>query len=80
VAFEKHSEVDQVEVVGPYRCVQVRVAVVIKEDGQEVSRAFHRYVVRPGDDYSSEPELVRAICAAAHTTDIIAAYAAREQS
>ena len=33
---------DKIEVVGDYKTIQVRTATVIKEDGVELSRSFHR--------------------------------------
>ena len=47
--------------------VQVRTATVIKEDDTELSRSFHRHVVSPADDWSSESDKVKAICDAVHT-------------
>ena len=49
------------------------------EDGQQISGSFHRHVVAPGDDYSSEDPRVQAICAATHTPEVIAAYQASLQ-
>ena len=34
---------DKIEVVGDYKTIQVRTATVIKEDGVELSRSFHRH-------------------------------------
>jgi hypothetical protein len=48
------------------------------EDGKQISGTFHRHVVAPGDDYSAESERVKAICAATHTADVVAAYAAAQ--
>lgn len=76
MALTQRSEVDKVEVVGVYRCVQVREAVIIEEDGAEILRSYRRHVIEPGDDYSSEVPFVQGVCAAAHTADIIAAYEA----
>ena len=80
MALTKTTAVDCIEIVGEYRNVQVRVATIVEEDGQEISRSFHRHVICPGDDYSEEDPFVQNVCAAAHTPDIIAAYEAREQS
>jgi len=70
----EHQEVDKIEIVGQHRHVQVRTATVIKRDGVEVSRAFHRHVITPGADVSGEDEAVAAVCAAVHTPDVVAAY------
>jgi len=67
---------DKIEIVGPYKHVQVRTAVVIKRDGVEISRSFSRHVVAPDADISGESSQVQAICAAVHTNEVKAAYAA----
>jgi len=48
MALTKSIEEDKIEVVGQYKAVQVRTATVIKEDGKELSRSFHRKVLHPG--------------------------------
>jgi len=80
MALTERTEVDKIEVVGLYRSVQVRTATVIEKDGAELTRSFHRHVIQPGDDYGSEDAEVQAVCAAVHTSEVIAAYqAAQEQ-
>jgi len=76
MALTEESVVDKIEVVGDYNHVQVRTATVIKRDGVEISRSFHRHVIAAGDDYSGEDSKVQGICAAVHTQDVIDAYAA----
>ena len=80
MALTEESFADKVEIVGDFSHVQVRTATVIKRDGEEISRSFHRHVVAPGDDYSAEDAKVQAICAAVHTQDVIDAYAAHQAS
>jgi len=75
MALTEESYADKIEVTETGH-VQVRVATVIKRDGEEISRSFHRYVVAPGDDYSAEDAKVQAICAAVHTPEAIEAYKA----
>jgi len=76
MALTEESFADKIEIVNNH--VQVRVATVIKRDGEEISRSFHRHVVAPGDDYSAEDAKVQAVCAAVHTQDVIDAYAAHQ--
>jgi len=76
MALEKVITEDKIEIVGEFKAVQVRTATVIKEDGVELSRSFHRHVVTAGQDYSNESAEVQAICAAMHTADVISAYEA----
>ena len=80
MALTELVEVDKVEIVGPYKAVQVRTATVIYKDGVEISRGFHRHVISAGDDYSNEDAEVQAICAAVHTPEVIAAYEAYSAS
>jgi hypothetical protein len=74
MSLEKTIKVDQIEIVGDYKAVQVRTATIVTDDGKELSRSFHRHVVCAGDDYSNEDESVQKICAAIHTEELIAAY------
>jgi hypothetical protein len=73
--LEKIEVVDLIEVV-ENGCIQVRTKTAIKEDGVEISSKFHRHVVAPGDDYSTEDVKVKAIAASIHTANVIAAYQA----
>ena len=79
MAFEKVISVDLIEVV-ENGCVQVRTKTAIKEDGVEISSKFHRHVVAPSNDYSQEDAKVKAICAAVHTAEVIAAYQAAQEA
>ena len=65
---------DKIEIVGNYKIVQVRTATVIKKDGTEISRSFHRHTVAPDADISNESAEVQAICNAIHTNAIKTAY------
>ena len=67
---------DKIEIVGEYKHVQVRTATVIKRDGVELTRSFHRHVVAPDADITGESTEVQAICTAVHTQAVKDAYAA----
>ena len=82
MALTKEFEYD-CEVRGPYKNVQVRQATIIKDDGTEISRSYHRHVLNPrtksgdtwGDtDISGEDAAIQAVCNAVWTTDIKSAY------
>ena len=45
----------------------------ITEDGQEIATSNHRYVIRPEDDWSSQPDNVKAQCDLLFTADVISA-------
>lgn len=73
---------DKIEITAD-KSVQVRTATIIKRDGVEISRNFHRHVVAPstksGDnwadtDISSESSEVQAICNAVWTDAVKTAY------
>ena len=68
--------VDKIEIVGPYRSVQVRTARVIYDGDQEISRSFSRHVVSAGEDTANETAEVQAVCKAVHTPEVNSAYAA----
>ena len=76
MALTEETVEDKIEIVGDFKMVQVRTATVIKRDGVEISRSFHRHVVAPGDDITSESAEVQAICNAVHTQEIKDAYVA----
>ena len=80
MALTEESFADKIEVVGDFAHVQVRTATVIKRDGQEISRSFHRHVIQPGDDYSAEDPKVQAVCSAVHTPEAIEAYKAHMEA
>ena len=74
MALEKKVEVDKVELVGDYS-IQVRTATIIKKDGTEISRNFHRHTVAPNADISSESKEIQEICKTVHTDKIKKDYA-----
>ena len=76
MALTEETIEDKIEVVQPHSMVQVRTATIIKRDGIEISRTYHRHVVAPDADITGESAEVQAICAAVHTQAIKDAYAA----
>ena len=79
MAITKSTENDKIEVVNKWN-IQVRKATVIKEDGTELSRSYHRHALVPGTldasdnlvatDISGEDADVQAICNAAWTSQV----------
>ncbi len=72
MALTKEVVADKIEVVtgqdedgNDVTSVQVRTATRVLEDGAVISQSYHRHVIQSGDDYSSEPANVQAICVAA---------------
>ena len=74
MAITKRTEQDKIEVVGEFKHIQVRTATVIKEDGVEISRSFHRHVVAPDSDSSGESADVQAMVKQFHTDAVKAAH------
>ena len=75
MAITKELIQDKIEVVGDLKHIQVRTATIIKEDGVEISRSFHRHVVAPDSDSSKESDDVKAMVAQFHTDAVKKAYA-----
>ena len=84
MAITKETVEDKIEIVGDYKTIQIRTATVIKEDGVELTRSFHRHTVEcissvqnddnswthTDTDVSSESSEVQGIATAVWTTTI----------
>ena len=75
MAITKEEIQDKFEVVGDFKHIQVRTATVIKENGKEISRSFHRHVVAPVRVWSNESANVKAMVKLFHTDEVKKAYA-----
>lgn len=78
MAITKELIQDKIEVVSDFKHIQVRTAMVIKEDGKEISRSFSRHIVSPNmsaDDLAKESADVKAMVAQFHTDAVKKAYA-----
>lgn len=66
MSLTKEVTADKIEVVATEdgQVVQVRTATRVLEDGAVISQSYHRHVIQSGDDYSSEPSNVQAVCSA----------------
>ena len=76
MALTEETIEDKIEAVGEFKHVQVRTATIIKRDGVEISRTYHRHIIGPGEDYSNESTEVQALCEAVHTQAVKDAYVA----
>jgi len=74
MALTEETVQDKLEIVGEFKHIQVRTATIIKRDGVEISRSFHRHVVAPGDDASAESDDVKALVTQFHTDAVKTAY------
>jgi hypothetical protein len=76
MALSEVKVIDKIEVV-ENGTVQVREATKIMKDGEEIAKTYHRWAFTPASDVSGQPANVQAICAAAWTPEVIAAYEAQ---
>ena len=76
MAITKETQIGKIEVVGKYKSVQVRTDTVVMEDGEELSRKYHRHALMPDADISAEHTEVQAVCNAVWTQDVKDAYEA----
>ena len=75
MALQKITEIGEMN-VGANSVISVRTDTVIKDDGSEISRSFHRHVVVPTDDVSGEDARVQAVANSLWTDEVKAAYTA----
>ena len=73
MAITKETVVDQITVT-ENGIVLYREATRIKEDGNELAKTYHRSSLTPAQDLTGVPANVAAICNAAWTPEVIAAY------
>tara|TARA_R100000656_G_C3930965_1_gene124817 strand:+ start:426 stop:695 length:270 start_codon:yes stop_codon:yes gene_type:complete len=82
MAITKEIIADKIETLES-GVVQIRTATVIKEDGTELTRTFHRHLLTPSTktggswgntDISGEDARVQAICNAVWTSSVKTAY------
>ena len=82
MAITKETVTDKIEVRETGR-IEIRTATILKEDGKEITRSFHRHAIDPSDkssgswedtDISSEDARVQAIANATWTDSVKTAY------
>jgi hypothetical protein len=79
MALKKETKIDKIEVV-ENGIVQIRQATIISENGEEIARTYHRWIIAPGDNYSAQEQQVQDICKVAHTEEVINAYKAQQEN
>jgi hypothetical protein len=80
MAITKETQIGKIEVVGKYKSVQVRTDIVVMEDGEELSRKYHRHTLMPDADITNEHADVQAVCNAVWTQAVRDAYEAFKAS
>jgi hypothetical protein len=79
MSLTKTTNVDQIT-VNENGTVLYREATRIMEDGNELSKTYHRSSLTPAQDLTGVPDNVVAICNVAWTEEVIAAYQAQLQA
>ena len=77
MSLTKTTVVDQITVT-ENGTVLYREATRIMEDGVQLSQTYHRTSLTPAQDLTGVPANVVAICNAAWTTEVVAAYQAAQ--
>jgi len=77
MSLTKSTVIDQITVT-ENGTILYREATRIMEDGVQLSQTYHRSSLTPGQDLTGVPANVVAICNAAWTADVIAAYQAAQ--
>jgi hypothetical protein len=93
MAITKEIKDDKIEVVGDHKCLQIRTATIISEDGVEITRSFHRRVLysvksdydgsswtHTDTDISGESSEIQAIATAAWTDAAKTAQKAKNEA
>lgn len=70
MSITKETIEDSHEIKSEYKHIHIRTATVIKEDGVEISRTYHRHVLTPDMDASSESDEVKKLVALYHTDEM----------
>ena len=77
MSLTKTTTVDQITVC-ENGTVLYREATRIMEDGKQISQTYHRSSLTPAQDLIGVPTNVVAICNAAWTAEVVAAYQAAQ--
>ena len=75
--FTETKVIDQITVT-ENGIVLYREATRILKDGDQIAQTYHRTSLTPGQDLTGQPANVVAICNAAWTAEVIAAYQAAQ--
>ena len=77
MSLTKTTVVDQIT-VQENGYIFYREATRIMEDGNEISKTYHRSSLTPAQDLTGIPDNVVAICNTVWTAEVIAAYQAEQ--
>lgn len=76
----KEVTIDRVGVAGPYKIIEIRELVTVKEDGVAISTSVNRRTVTPTDSADGDAAEVQAVKDLFHTAEVIADYEAFKAS
>tara|TARA_R100000458_G_scaffold58581_1_gene66951 strand:+ start:1476 stop:1769 length:294 start_codon:yes stop_codon:yes gene_type:complete len=86
MGLTKETVEDKIEIVGDFKKIQIRTSTIIKDDGKEIGRSFHRKTLNPGrlddsnnlieTDVGSESTEVKAIASTVWTQAVKDAWKA----
>ena len=79
MALEKVITYDY-EVRGKYKCIQQRQRTAIVEDGSELSYSYHRRVLSPDADVSSESDEIKGMADTLWTDEVKEAWAEHQEA
>ena len=79
MALKKETRIDKIEVVGGFKKIGVREAIVVSEGSDEggwteLSRSLHRKVLTPDADVSGESTEVQDMCNLVWTDELKASW------
>ena len=66
------------EIRGEFKQINERAKTSIMEDGKELSYSYHRRVLAPDADVSSESDEIKGMASALWTDEVKAAWAAKQ--
>lgn len=79
MALSETKIIDQITVT-ENGTILYREATRILKDGEQIAQTFHRTSLTPAQDLTGQPEQVVAICNAAWTAEVVAAYEAEQEA
>ena len=84
MALAKTDEIDRIEVQSEYKHIGIRHNIVVKEDGVQISQAYHRRMLNSGlldadnnlveTDISNESSEIQSICNIVWTDEVKTAW------
>ena len=75
MALEKKTINDKYEIVGDFKHLQIREAIVVEDDGVQIAHSWHRRVLSPDADISGENSEVQGLANVLWTQEIKDSYA-----